>query len=114
MIGTLVFILVGPILWAADLTTIYGAQSALCAFGVLPQAAVGWLVIAKSVLLMLAAVLALAMPRPLFKVLVGAQPPSEQWEFLQGVMRVLGALSVLAMLYFTLAATLLPACSNLR
>ena len=36
MIGTLVFLIAGPILWAVDLTVIYGAQSSLCAFGALP------------------------------------------------------------------------------
>lgn len=114
MIGTLAFMLTGPILWAADLTAIYGAQSSLCAFGALPQSAVGWLVIATSVLLMLVAGIAVAKPRQLFSVFTGTQPPEEQWAFLQGSMRALAALSALAILYFTLAATMLPACAQLR
>lgn len=114
MVGTLTFILAGPILWAVDLTAIYGAQSSLCAFDVLPQPVIGWLVADISALLALAAGLAAARPQPLFGLLVGAQPPAEQWDFLQGTMRLLVALSLLAIVYFTLAATVLPACAQLR
>ena len=32
-IGTIVFLLAGPILWSLHLTLIYGPQSALCATG---------------------------------------------------------------------------------
>lgn len=114
MVGTLTFILAGPILWAVDLTAIYGAQSSLCAFDALSQPIVGWLVIAISALLALAAGIAAVRPRPLFGLLAGAPPPAEQWQFLQGAMRLLVGLSVLAIAYFTLAATLLPACAQLR
>lgn len=108
------FMLVGPILWAVDLTAIYGAQSSLCAFDALPQPIVGSLVIAISALLALAAGIAAVSPRPLFGLLAGAPPPAEQWGFLQGAMRLLVGLSVLAIAYFTLAATVLPACAQLR
>ncbi|GHA38694.1 hypothetical protein GCM10007989_38050 [Devosia pacifica] len=114
MIGTLVFILTGPILWAADLTAIYGGQSSLCAFEALPQGVVGWLVIATSVVLILADIVAIVSPLPLFNLLVGRPPPPDQRDFILGAMRGLGTLSALAMLYFTLAAVLLPACEQLR
>lgn len=114
MIGTLVFILTGPILWAAELTAIYGAQSSLCAFGAVPQVTVGWLVIAISLVLLLADIVAIVRPFPLFNLLVGGSPPPDQRAFILGAMRGLGSLSALAMLYFMLAATFLPACAQLR
>ncbi|MBD8066097.1 hypothetical protein IC608_11500 [Devosia sp. PTR5] len=114
MIGTLIFILTGPILWAADLTIIYGAQSSLCAFGALPPQIVGWLVLAPCVILMGLVLLALAKPSPVFRGLTGASPPPEQWPFLLSITRLLGGISVLAMVYFSIAALLLPACGQLR
>lgn len=115
MIGTLAFLLTGPILWAADLTAIYGAQSSLCAFGAIGPNSIGWLVIATSALLLLADIIALARPRMVFHLLTGTSPPDEsQWTFLAGVMRVLAGLSALTITYFALAAVLLRACAQLR
>ena len=114
MIGTLVFLIAGPILWAVDLTVIYGAQSSLCAFGALPSSLIGIMVGSASVVLALVAAGISIWPRPAFTVLTGTAPPGEQWSFLRGATRILAALSALAMLYFAAAAMLLPACGGLR
>jgi hypothetical protein len=114
MIGTLVFLIFGPILWALALTVIYGAQSSLCAFGALPPAAIALLIGAATLALGVAAILTLIWPDWLFRRLTGVTAPAEQWSFLSGVMRLLGGLSVLAMIYFGAAIFLMPTCAPLR
>lgn len=114
MIGTFVFLLTGPILWAAQLTAIYGAQSSLCAFAALPQHVIGGVVIGISLLVIIVSVVTLLWPVAVFRLFTGSTPPEEQDRFLLTVMRLLGALSTLAMLYFGLAAAILPACADLR
>ncbi|WP_338721248.1 hypothetical protein [Devosia sp. XK-2] len=114
MIGTLVFLIFGPVLWAANLTVIYGAQSSLCAFGALPPAAIALLIGAATLALVAAAILALIWPAGLFHRLTGVSAPAEQWPFLSGVMRLLAGLSVLAMIYFGAAILVMPTCAPLR
>jgi hypothetical protein len=111
MVGGFVFLLTGPILWAGAFTVIYGAQSSLCAFGALPQGWISLLVIAATVLLMLADVATMLWPKLVYGLLTGATPPETQWPFIRGVMRLLAALALLAMGYFVLAAATLPACA---
>lgn len=113
MIGTLVFLITGPILWATALAAIYGPQSALCAAGAAEALVSGWVLVAL-VLLVVVDGLAMLWPQRLLRLLTGATPPEEQWPFLCATMRILAALSGLAMLYFGLAAVLLPACGGLR
>lgn len=114
MIGTLIFLIVGPILWAVDLTAIYGAQSSLCAFGGLPNPAIAFVVGAISVALTILAIYCLLSPARVFRFLTGSPPPTDQWSFLRDAMRALAALSALAMLYFAAAALFLPGCSPMR
>lgn len=114
MIGTLIFLIIGPALWAANLTVIYGAQSSLCAFSALPPPSIGLVVAGASLFLTLLAVCCLVWPLPVFAWLTGSAPPKSQWPFLRGTTRALGALSVLAMIYFTAAVAFLPACDGLR
>jgi hypothetical protein len=119
MIGTLVFIMLGPILWAVQLTLIYGAQSSLCAFGVGVgadgnNALAAGVVIAASVVCMALVGVALARPDIGYGLITGAGMPGEQRGFLVGVMRLLAGLSLLAMFYAGLGAVLLPACAQLR
>lgn len=119
MIGTLVFVMVGPILWAAHLMLIYGSQSSLCAFevglglgGNSPLAAGA--VLGGTVLCMVLSGEALAKPEATFGLITGIAEPGNQWHFLRAVMRMLTGLSLLAMLYAGLGAVLLPACAQLR
>lgn len=113
-LGTILFLMAGPILWAGDFTVIYGAQSSLCAFAALDQGAIGMLVSLATGAFILADLAALRWPQPLFRFLAGAAPPASEWPFILGVMRGLAALSALAMLYFAFASLLLPACAQLR
>ncbi len=114
MMGTFLFLLTGPILWAAQLTAIYGAQSSLCAFAALPQHVIGGIVLGISVLVIIASALTLLWPGAVFRLLTGTTAPEDQSRFLFAVMRLLGALSTLAMVYFALAVAILPGCADLR
>lgn len=119
MIGTLVFMLIGPILWALQLMLTYGAQSSLCAFaagsttgGSNPAAS--WTVIALTGACMILAATAMLIPSRSYRLVTGAEPPPEQRNFLVWTMRALTALSLLAMLYAGLGAAFLPACAQVR
>ena len=114
MMGTFIFIITGPILWAGQLTAIYGAQSSLCAFAALEQHVIGGIVLAISLMTIILSVLTLIWPLPVFKLLTGTTPPDVQGPFIIGLMRSLGTLATLGMAYFALAAVVLPACAGLR
>ncbi|GHA36075.1 hypothetical protein GCM10007989_35170 [Devosia pacifica] len=118
-IGTLVFLMAGPILWAAHLTLIYGSQSALCGFAVgtgpsgsntLASASV----IAGTVLVLGLLLALLIWPHPVYKTLSGAKMPGDQQPLMLFVMRFLNGLSILAVLYAGVAVQLLDACADLR
>jgi len=117
--GTLVFLCIGPLLWAAQLMLIYGPQSSLCAYGIGTDAGggnplvVGIIVIVSALCIGLTAA-ALLRPEAAYALVTGARPSGETWPFLTWVMRALAALSLLAMLYAALGAVLLPACAQLR
>jgi hypothetical protein len=118
-IGTLVFLCAGPLLWAAQLTLIYGPQSSLCAYGVGTSEGgsnplVAGLVLIVSAACMGLAAAALLKPGSAYELATGVRPSGETWPFLVWVMRALAALSLLAMLYAGLGALLLPACAQLR
>jgi len=114
MIGTYLFLVTGPILWAINLTLIYGAQSSLCAFNALPAWAIQVLVGGICFLQVACATGAMLRPETVLTGLTGASPPNQQWPFLRGAMRVLTGLSILAMTYFGLAALFVTGCGSLR
>jgi len=117
-IGTLIFILTGPLLWAGHLTAIYGSQSSMCAFGVgTSDGGQNLLVsgIIGVVTLAFVALIGVAMARPhtVLGWLARREPPPDR-TFLTWVMRLLAALSALAIIYAGAAAIILPACAQLR
>ncbi|QYO76057.1 hypothetical protein [Devosia salina] len=114
MIGTYVFLITGPILWAINLTLIYGAQSSLCAFAAWPAGTIKVLVGAISILLVGCAGAAMLWPEIVLRALAATSPPEDQWPFLKGAMRLLTGLSALAMTYFALAALFVSGCDALR
>jgi hypothetical protein len=114
MIGTLVFILIGPILWALHLTVTYGAQSSLCAFDAASETFITGMIIGSAAVFIGLIVLAMLQERSCFALLTGTSPSKEQWPFLKTLMKLLGALSILGMVYFSLASLILPACAQLR
>ena len=117
--GTLVFLCIGPLFWAAQLMLIYGPQSSLCAYRIGTVAGgsnplVIGLIVVVSVLCIGLTAAALLRPAAAYSLITGTQPSGETWPFITWVMRALAALSLLAMLYAALGAFLLPACAQLR
>ena len=118
-IGTLIFILVGPIVWAVHLTLIYGSQSSLCAFNLGEDrsggndAVVAIILIATAVFV---AIVGFSAVRASFvhTLIARADPPEEQFGFIVTIMRILAGLSIVAMLYAGIGAVILPACDQLR
>ena len=118
-IGTLIFILLGPIVWAVHLTLIYGSQSSLCAFHLGEDRSggnSGVIAIILLVTIVSIATVGFSAVRASFVHALIAQgtPPAEQAKFIVTIMRVLAGLSILAMFYGGLGAVFLPACDPLR
>jgi hypothetical protein len=115
-VGTLVFLALGPIVWALHFTLVYASQSTMCTLLVVPASAgnatpIGWTVgaiVATSV-----AMLLLAMVRPLvvWRLLARRLPDAGGTAFGVSVMRWLSMLSLLAMLYTLMALFTLPSCA---
>lgn len=117
--GTLVFILVGPLVWTLHLTVIYGSQSLLCALNPGEDRSMGNAAVVAIILVATAAFVAVAgfsVARPSFvhALIARADLPADQAGFIVTIMRVLAWLSILAMLYAGLGAVMLPACDQLR
>ncbi len=116
--GTLVFILTGPIIWAIHLTLVYGSQSSLCAFNAGESATgrnvVVGIILAVTVLCIAATGYSAARPGFVHALIARASLPAEQAGFIVTVMRILAGLSILAMFYAGLGAVMLPACEQLR
>lgn len=118
-IGTLIFILLGPIVWAVHLTLIYGSQSTLCAFNPGEDRSGGNDTIVAIILaatIACVAVVGFSAVRASFvhALIARAAPPVEQVGFIMTIMRVLAGLSILAMFYAGLSVFILPACDPLR
>lgn len=118
-IGTLVFILVGPIIWAVHLTLVYGSQSSLCAFNLVEDRSGGtdaivYIILAATALFIAAAGFGAVRASFVYTLIAGTDPPLEQIGFIIATMRILAGLSILAMLYVGLSAVILPACDQLR
>lgn len=117
-IGTLIYLLIGPLLWAAHLTVVYGSQSSLCAFD-LGEATNGSnglataLVVVATLLCIGLIALVVWRPHPVLGWLAPGEPPLDR-PFLTWVMRALSALAALAILYAGVASVILPACAQLR
>ncbi|HJT50980.1 MAG TPA: hypothetical protein VJ734_03480 [Nitrosospira sp.] len=118
-IGTLIFILVGPIVWAVHLTLIYGSQSSLCAFNLGEDRSGGNSTVVAIILIATAVFIATvgfsAVRANFVHTLIARTAPSaEQVGFIVTIMRILAGLSILAMLYGGIGAVILPACDQLR
>jgi hypothetical protein len=116
VVGTILFILFGPIVWAAQLGVSYAAHAALCAAGdrlPLGAPALPWVLGAAMVVAVLLIAVAMLSPN-LVRVPVGAVRRGEDAAFATAVMRTLGLLSLLGVGYFGLTMLLLPLCLPLR
>lgn len=118
-IGTLAFILIGPLVWAVHLTLIYGGQSLLCAFNPGEDAsgrnvAIVAIILAATIAGIAAVGFSAARPAIVHALIARGALPAEQAGFVVTIMRVLAGLSILAMIYAGLGAVILPACGQLR
>lgn len=117
-IATLIFILIGPIVWAVHLTLIYGSQSSLCAFNLSEDRGENSTVVAIVLLVTAVSITIVGFsalrPNFIHALIARGIPPTEQAKFIVTIMRVLSGLSILAMFYAGLSTVFLPACHPLR
>lgn len=117
IVGTLVFMLFGPIVWALHLLVAYGTHASLCATAASEPVAnaalhlvLGGATIAAAIGLTIAAV-----RPPLVRWMLRAVPAtSAEAGFATNVMQILVLLSLLGVTFAGLAMMLLPLCSQLR
>ncbi len=117
-IGTFLFILAGPLIWALHLTFAYGPQSALCAFGEgtgngYDTLAVATVAVVTLIAIVLAA-LAFVFDFTAYRLLAGVKPPDDQWPFLKSISRLLTGLSILAIVYAGVAVLFMAPCAQVR
>jgi hypothetical protein len=118
--GALVYLLLGPLVWAAHLFLVYAPQSMLCAFRLTGFANAGPLLIeavvgAVTLLAAIPLLLAILFPHGAARLLRAAGfLRGENGAFMVLVMRLLAALSLAGVLWAGATLLLLPACAQLR
>lgn len=112
--GTIFYILLGPLLWAAHFTLIYFMQSMLCAHQAAGGGAVPAVVGGATILFLAAAGAALAAPRRAQAAMGAAGWPAAEAGFHTTLMRLLALLSAAGILWAGLAALVIPDCPALR
>jgi hypothetical protein len=116
IVGTLLFIHVGPIIWALHLGFSYGAHAAICEAGErlpLSPAVLPWLLGAATAGAALAIVAALLRPALVGTPLHAARS-GEVGAFVTTVMRFLALLSLFGVGYFGVSILLVPICLQFR
>ena len=117
--GVILYMLAGPLIWAAHLFLVYGPQSALCAFRVTGVAQVDvWLVSAFTAVVSLLAVVPLIWllwrPKESARLFRADAFLDDDNAFQPVVMRVLAALSLAGVIWVGAAVLMLDACAQLR
>lgn len=117
--GAIIFLLVGPIIWAGHFLFVYGPQSALCAFGSGAGGdgramAVTVLVAVVTIAALLLQFLALLRPRRLATLLRFRSAEQSERDFAVRVSRLLTALSMLGVAWAGSTVIVLDACGVLR
>ncbi|KXF76599.1 hypothetical protein ATN84_11100 [Paramesorhizobium deserti] len=117
--GAILYLLIGPIVWAAHLLLVYGPQSALCAFRITGTAAVDpWLisvlVAGVTVIAMAAVGLTLWRPRRMARLFRFNAASDGDRSFVISVMRILGVLSLFGIAWAGATTLLLDPCAQLR
>lgn len=114
--GTIAYVLLGPLAWAAHLMVIYGSQPILCAAaesGGLSTEAIPVFVIAATAAALLVPAVALWRPGALRRLLHVAARREAEIRFQDGAMRWLCGLSAAGILWAAAAIVLTP-CMQLR
>lgn len=116
IVGTLVFILIGPLVWALHLLVAYGSHASLCAVAGAGRLAdpLPWILGGVTLAAALILALALASPSTFRRPLRAARRDDREAAFATGVMRVLALLSLLGVLFAGIAMVILPLCQQLR
>lgn len=113
-LGTIAFLLLGPIVWAVHFGALYGVQSVACAVASSGGAARPWIIAFILVATIIAlAVLGASLARPRhFEALLHARTwPEHQLAFQRRAMRVLVILSVFAVAAPATALPIIDACA---
>lgn len=116
IVGTLVFMLFGPLVWGAQMTLAYAAHASLCAAGdrlPLGAGALPWVLGGVGLLALVVLGTALAWPAPL-RHLLRAPGETEEGSFAQGVMRLLALLALFGSVFLSMTMLLVPLCQQLR
>jgi hypothetical protein len=110
--STIIYVLIGPIVWALHFFALYGPQSMLCARG-LPEAVPPIVAVAT---LAAAATLLFAIWRPgrLARLMRADGWPQAPQQFLRHVMQALAVLSLFAVAAAAAVALFVPSCAALR
>lgn len=114
-IGALLYVLFGPVVWAAHFTLIYGAQAMLCALAAEsdPSLAVRGIVAALSAVALALLVAAALQPDRIYTALGAGPWPIATQNFQRRVMVLLMMLSLFGVVASAATASL-PVCAALR
>ncbi|MBB2971395.1 hypothetical protein [Mesorhizobium sp. RMAD-H1] len=119
VVGAILYLLVGPIIWAGHLLLVYGPQSALCAFRITGMAAaeawlISGLVMGVTVIAMAAIAVILWRPHRTARLFRFHTASDDNRSFAISVMRVLGVLSLFGVAWAGATTLLLDPCAQLR
>ncbi|RCS25673.1 hypothetical protein DUT91_02535 [Phyllobacterium salinisoli] len=117
--GAILFLLIGPIIWAAHLLLVYGPQSALCAFRIAGRTQVDpWLismlVAGVTVIAMAAVMLTLWRPRRVARIFRFDAAANDNRSFILSSMRWLGVLALIGIALAGATTLILDPCAQLR
>ena len=112
--GTIFYILLGPILWAAHFTLIYFAQSMLCAHGLAGSGVVPTIVGIATLVVLGAIGAALLSPHAVRRLMHAGGWSDAELAFHTRLMMGLAVLSAAAIAWAGLAAVVIPSCPLLR
>lgn len=117
-LGVLIYIISGPLIWAAHLFVVYAAQSVACTFIAPPGPGVGNVVSVSVILATIAGAIATGWlclrPSGVKASLFGNASHVSPSIFENSLMRLLAGLSLVGILWAGMAAMILPACGALR
>lgn len=110
-VGTLVYLSIGPILWAFHLLIVYGAQPLVCRGD---AAKSPMLVLVVTLAFLAASVAAMLLPGPTARLLRATVDSRSLGRFHRRVMRWLVFFSAIGIAWAGAAAIAIPACEQLR
>lgn len=113
-VGTLLFLLLGPITWALHFGMTYALQSVTCAMAPESYPAMQWVAGAATLLAAGTAAVAAYWPLPFAKLTGADRWAVRRSDFLARAMRLLALLALIAIVTLTVPLFLLVPCGTLR